>query len=121
MAPHDPSPTLLFAYGTLGPATPDETGWEGDAVRGRLYDLGTYPGLFDLNDPTAGWVEGHVRAVGAGELAGRLDAYEGVDEGLFRREATTTRAGRRAWVYLYARPRPQWARGPLARWERPRG
>jgi gamma-glutamylcyclotransferase (GGCT)/AIG2-like uncharacterized protein YtfP len=88
-------------------------------VRGRLFDLGAYPALVGCDDSDAGWVEGYVRSVEAGELTGRLDPYEGVDEGLYRRVAVTTRAGRTAWVYLYARPLPPHARGPLARWDGP--
>ena len=49
-------------------------------------------------------------------MIGRLDPYEGVDEGLYRREATTTRAGRFAWIYVYARPLPAVAVGPFDRW-----
>ena len=114
-------PTLLFAYGTLapeGPAAAVRDGWVADRVRGRLFDLGPYPALIDLDDPGAGWVEGHVRAVTSSELTGRLDPYEGVDEGLYRRLAAKTRGGRRAWVYVYARPLPPGAVGPLTCWSR---
>ena len=52
-------------------------GWVPDAVRGRLYDLGPYPGLFDLDDPSAGWALGYVRPVTRDELEGPLDEYEG--------------------------------------------
>ena len=75
-------------------------------MRGRLFDLGPYPALVDADDPAAGWVEGHVRPVGRRELEGRLDRYEGVDQGLYRRVLVTTRSGRRAWVYVFARPLP---------------
>ena len=116
----EPAPArLLFAYGTLVPAEPGlraDEGWEPDAVRGRLYDLGPYPGLVDLDDPAAPWVDGFVRPVCDAELVGRLDPYEGVDEGLYRRDSTTTREGRPAWVYVYARPLPAVAIGPLDRW-----
>lgn len=115
-------PTLLFAYGTLAPDGPEGAalgGWTADAVRGLLFDLGPYPALIDLDRPGAGWVEGYVRAVTSSELTERLDPYEGIDEGLYRRRATTTRGGRRAWVYVYARPLPAGAVGPLARWRRP--
>jgi gamma-glutamylcyclotransferase (GGCT)/AIG2-like uncharacterized protein YtfP len=116
-------PSLLFAYGTLAPDGPEavaQGGWVADRVRGRLYDLGPYPALIDCDDPSSGWVEGYVRAVDTGELSGRLDAYEGVDEGLYRRVAVTTQASREVWVYVYARPLPPTARGPLARWDGPR-
>jgi gamma-glutamylcyclotransferase (GGCT)/AIG2-like uncharacterized protein YtfP len=116
-------PTLLFAYGTLAPEDPDKRvcdGWVADRVRGRLYDLGPYPALVDCNDLQANWVDGYVRSVDPGELSERLDPYEGVDEGLYRRVAATTEGGRFVWVYVYARPLPPNARGPLIRWERPR-
>ena len=60
------------------------------------------------------------RPIDTGELFRRLDAYEGVEEGLYRRVAVTTQGGREAWVYVYARPLPPTARGPLARWDGPR-
>jgi gamma-glutamylcyclotransferase (GGCT)/AIG2-like uncharacterized protein YtfP len=117
-----PEPPWLFAYGTLGPRGRlgrDAAGWRPDAVRGRLYDLGPYPALVDLDDPAADWVEGHVRPADRAELERRLDPYEGVGEGLYRRVAATTREGRRAWVYTYARPLPASARGPIRRWGGP--
>jgi gamma-glutamylcyclotransferase (GGCT)/AIG2-like uncharacterized protein YtfP len=113
---------FLFAYGTLAPADPEAAarlGWMPDMIRGRLFDLGSYPTVVDLNDPEAGWVSGCVRALEPGELA-RLDVYEGVAEGFYRRESTITRAGREVWVYLYAKPLPPEARGPIDRWDGPR-
>lgn len=111
--------TMLFAYGTLMPADRDAAecgGWRPDAVRGRLFDLGPYPALVDLDDPESGWVEGFVRPVDPQELESRLDPWEGVAEGLYRRVETRTRAYCRAWVYVYNRPLPPGARGPLNRW-----
>ena len=116
----DMEPTLLFAYGTLAPGSPGAAargGWVADRVRGRLFDLGPYPALVSHDDAEAGWVEGYVRPVGTDELVGWLDPYEGVGEGLYRRVAVTTEAGRRAWVYVNNLPLPTVARGPLARWE----
>lgn len=112
-------PSLLFVYGTLGPRYlgGDRVDWGPDAVRGRLFDLGPYPGLVDLDDPTADWVEGDVRPTTGSELEGSLDTYEGVEEGRYRRVETRTRAGRHVWVYVYARSLPECARGPLTRWE----
>jgi gamma-glutamylcyclotransferase (GGCT)/AIG2-like uncharacterized protein YtfP len=112
--------TILFAYGTLVPRETERLareGWLPDAVRGRLYDLGSYPGLVDLDDPVAGWVEGYVRPIELEELEGPLDRFEEVDQGLYRRVRTTTRDERRVWVYVYARPLPPNARGPLRRWQ----
>jgi gamma-glutamylcyclotransferase (GGCT)/AIG2-like uncharacterized protein YtfP len=117
------TPSLLFAYGTLAPDGPEAAaarGWVADEVRGRLFDLGPYPALVDHDDREAGWVEGFVRAVDPIELTRDLDPYEGVDEGLYRRLAVTTRRARLVWVYVYARPIPGEARGPLTRWDGPR-
>jgi hypothetical protein len=47
------------------------------------------------------------------------DEWECVQEGLYRRVETTTRARVRAWVYIYGRPLPPDAVGPLARWTAP--
>jgi gamma-glutamylcyclotransferase (GGCT)/AIG2-like uncharacterized protein YtfP len=111
---------LLFAYGTLGPAYEPQAGpWTNDAVHGRLYDLGRHPILVDCDDAAAGWVEGHVRSLRPRELEERLDPYEGIDEGLFRRTLRTTRAGRTVWVYIYTGAVPAGARGPLSRWDGP--
>jgi gamma-glutamylcyclotransferase (GGCT)/AIG2-like uncharacterized protein YtfP len=109
---------LLFAYGTLMPPYEDAAsreGWTSDQVRGRLYDLGPYPALIDLDDPAAGWVEGYVRSVEQTDLA-RHDIWEEVENGLYCRVETTTRNHKRVWVYVYARPLPAHARGPAARW-----
>jgi gamma-glutamylcyclotransferase (GGCT)/AIG2-like uncharacterized protein YtfP len=114
--------TLLFAYGTLIPRDDERLaseGWVPDAVRGRLYDLGAYPALVDLDDPTAGWVEGYVRPVTMEELEGPLDRWEEVDRGLYRRVRTTTRLDRDVWLYLYSRPLPPGSRGPFERWAAP--
>ncbi len=109
--------SALFTYGTLMPRDPESAvrqGWEPDAVRGRLYDLGPYPGLIDVGDPMAGWVEGYVRRGLSPEMLRQLDAYEG---GLYERVRTTTRKHTAAWVYVYRGPLPRDARGPLTRWE----
>jgi gamma-glutamylcyclotransferase (GGCT)/AIG2-like uncharacterized protein YtfP len=111
--------SLLFVYGTLAPRdgkAAGPLGFEPDAVRGRLYDLGPYPALVDLGDPTSGWVEGFVRPVSERWLQNVLDRYEGVDENLYRRVFAVTRKGRNVWVYEYARPVPATAVGPLSRW-----
>jgi gamma-glutamylcyclotransferase (GGCT)/AIG2-like uncharacterized protein YtfP len=117
------APRLLFAYGTLKPGSLEAATagvWSADAVRGRMFDLGPYPALADVGDPSAGWVEGFVRPVGEAELREWLDPYEGVAQELFRRVATMTQAGCLAWVYVYARAIPRDARGPIARWDGPR-
>jgi gamma-glutamylcyclotransferase (GGCT)/AIG2-like uncharacterized protein YtfP len=114
---------LLFAYGTLAPENPSAAraeGWAADAIRGRLYDLGPYPALVDHDDPAAGWVEGYVRGILWEQLRGSLDSYEGVADGLYRRVETVTREGRSVWVYVYARPLPASAIGPIDRWNSPK-
>ena len=47
----------------------------------------------------------------------RLDEYEGVSEGLYRRMRTVTASGLEVWVYEYARDLPAGAKGPLDRWD----
>lgn len=113
------APRLLFAYGTLAPsdrAAAMSGGWVADAVRGRLFDLGPYPALVELDEPGARWVEGFVREVTERELTERLDPYEAVSEGLYDRATTTTRAGQHVWVYVYARELPTDARELLRSW-----
>ena len=112
--------SYLFTYGTLSPGSLECAaggGWELDEVKGRLYDLGVYPGLVDVDDPLAGWIVGYVREVQLKELEGPLDSYEGVAEGLFRRRIVNTKAGRQAWVYVYARELFNATRNQIERWE----
>jgi gamma-glutamylcyclotransferase (GGCT)/AIG2-like uncharacterized protein YtfP len=112
--------SMLFTYGTLMPLDPETAardGYEPDAVRGFLYDLGPFPALVELDHPEAGWVEGYVVAGLAPESILRLDAYEGTDEGPYRRVEATTRNNRLVWVYVYDQPLPPDARGPLDRWD----
>jgi indolepyruvate decarboxylase len=85
-----------------------------------MYDLGPHPILVDWDDPGAGWVEGYVRATSDHELSNDLDVYEGVAEAWFARLKRTTREGREAWVYVYLGAVPQYAKGPIARWDGPR-
>lgn len=83
---------LLFVYGTLkrgccnhGQLAGQEFIGEARTAPGyRLYDLGGYPGLVAHAADRAG-VTGEVWAVDAAALR-RLDDFEGVAEGLYRRE-----------------------------------
>lgn len=92
----------LFTYGTLrrgGAAAELLDGCElvgTGAVAGTLYDIdGAYPALVLAG---AGRVEGEIWRCPVDVLP-RLDAYEGVAEGLFRRVGV--RAGDRAcWTYV---------------------
>lgn len=83
---------LLFVYGTLKRGCANHHFLTDQAFVGetrtapgfRLYDLGGYPGLVAQPDDRDG-VAGEVWSVGASALV-RLDALEGLDEGLYRRE-----------------------------------
>ena len=100
---------LLFAYGTLmrgytlhaalaARATLLTTGH----VRGRLLDLGHYPGLID----GAGRVHGEVYRLDDPQLLPVLDREEGYN--FVRRRAIVMLAGgrrARAWLYRYRGPR----------------
>ena len=111
-------PELLFIYGTLhpdrapaeiadvarrlkpiGPAT----------IRGRLYDLGAYPGVV-LGESAAETVAGELFAVPEAETLSYLDAYEDFRPGdpansLFLRVQTTATLSdssqQSCWVYVY--------------------
>jgi gamma-glutamylcyclotransferase (GGCT)/AIG2-like uncharacterized protein YtfP len=100
---------LLFAYGTLmrgygrhGVLAPGATAVGEGSVRGRLLDLGRYPGLVE----GGGRVHGEVYRLDGAELLPVLDREEGYN--FVRRRALVTLAdGRRvrAWLYRYRGPR----------------
>ena len=84
----------------LGPAT----------VRGRLYDLGEYPGL--VLDPAADEVHGTILTVPDDGVLAALDAYEGFEPGhpdrsLFVRTRVEATLGdgqaHECFVYVYNR------------------
>ena len=73
-------------------------------VRGRLLDLGRYPGLVD----GSGRVRGEVYRLDDPELLPVLDREEGYN--FVRRQGIVTLAGGRrvrAWLYRYRGPREQ--------------
>lgn len=83
---------LLFVYGTLKRGCSNHRQMAGCTFVAeantrpgfQLYDVGGYPGLVAvLDDPDS--VLGEVWSVDAAALE-RLDRFEGVDEGLYRRE-----------------------------------
>ena len=112
----------LFVYGTLmsgaghrmGARLQREARLVGPArIQGRLYDLGTYPGLVETG-PADGEVHGEVfELIDPARSFRWLDAYEGIVPG---REARSEYArverlvrledGREltAWVYIYQAP-----------------
>lgn len=91
----------LFTYGTLrsgrnGAALLHGCDRVGEGVvRGTLYDLGDFPALLLSGEDE---VRGEIWRCPA-ELLAELDAYEGVDEGLFRRVAVRV-DGRACWIYV---------------------
>jgi gamma-glutamylcyclotransferase (GGCT)/AIG2-like uncharacterized protein YtfP len=107
---------FVFAYGTLRDAAclneliGNVSGWrvagEG-SIQGRLYDVGEYPALVSSDD-AHDRVGGILIELDDPEPAlKRLDTYEGVEAGLYRRELRTVdRSGGTlvdAWVYVYQR------------------
>jgi gamma-glutamylcyclotransferase (GGCT)/AIG2-like uncharacterized protein YtfP len=115
---HAADRTLIFVYGTLKRGGSNHAQLAGQIYLGpastapgyTLYSLGEYPGL--VADPAdRSGVNGELWAVDAATLA-RLDAFEGVDEGLYARvpaplstwpENLPATEAARAWMYLYLR------------------
>jgi|SRR5271163_363182 len=111
-------PQYLFVYGTLkrGAKSHHELGrnpgirFVSEArMRGDLYKLQgeIFPGAVPTSVPNR-FVEGDLFALSDPQKTlPDLDGFEGVDEGLFRRDLVDVWArGRRlkAWAYIYARP-----------------
>ncbi|MFA6962365.1 MAG: gamma-glutamylcyclotransferase family protein [Opitutaceae bacterium] len=103
---------FLFVYGTLKRGCKNHAHIAGQTYQGearsepgyRLYDLGDYPGMVVDTSDTEG-VTGELWSVDNAALA-RLDEFEGLNEGLYRRVAIkllTTSAPITAHTYLYAR------------------
>lgn len=99
-----PAEALLFVYGTLTRAAGGEPLMAGCrflrrlAVPGELHDIGEYPALV---------LSGGSRVHGelwrcTTETLDRLDAYEGVDEGLFERTQIEVDEGP-CWTYTAGR------------------
>lgn len=111
------SKVRLFVYGTLNEPEAltrllgSRERWRevgSGCVRGMLFDLGDYPGLV-ASESTHDQVRGMVIELADPEIAlTRLDAYEGVHDGLYVRTEMPVRleGGRsvNAWVYVYNRP-----------------
>jgi gamma-glutamylcyclotransferase (GGCT)/AIG2-like uncharacterized protein YtfP len=107
---------LVFVYGLLQPGYKPPRSmkrhWP-DAVRGRLFDLGPYPGIVSVGTGE-GWIHGHVVEIEEWELES-LDRFEDVAGGLYRRQRVLTREQRDAWIYEFARMIPAGAR-EIDRW-----
>jgi gamma-glutamylaminecyclotransferase len=105
--------TLLFVYGTLKKGCSNHGQIAGQQFLGlahtppgfRLYDIGGYPALVAQPDSPTG-VIGEVWSVDPASLE-RLDRFEGVHEGLYRRESIALLppfADRPVAVYVSALP-----------------
>ena len=110
--------SLLFVYGTLRPFVDIPMArwlrrvarYIGPAkTRGRLYDLGPFPGLKPARR-TREWVCGDLYAVRDPFVVRALDRYEagtGAGRPRFVRSACVVSVGRRrlgaVWVYMYRR------------------
>lgn len=104
--------TTLFVYGTLKRGGPAHAFLAGQVALGTaetasgyaLYELDGYPGLVAAPDQPS-FVRGELWEVDARCLAA-LDRFEGVHEGLYRREPIALRAPHEsipAQGYVYAR------------------
>jgi len=105
--------TRIFVYGTLKRGCKNHRHLAGQTYVGeactvpgfRLHHLGSYPGMVAAPDDREG-VTGELWDVDAAALA-RLDDFEGISEGLYRREFVplASPVGQTtAYTYLYARP-----------------
>lgn len=103
-------PEHLFVYGTL--MGMEDTRVEfvrDDTVRGKLYDLGPFPGF---NFAVTGKVKGKVYKILDRTIMPELDQYEGyraddLKNSLYRREAWVTSALANQlpiWIYVYNQP-----------------
>jgi len=88
---------VLFVYGTLKAMARSRNG-RAACVPGRLWDNDSYPAL-ELPQSCDTLVAGLVFDVSAEELQ-RLDAYEGVAHGWYRRVRIVTTAGAVVWAYV---------------------
>jgi gamma-glutamylcyclotransferase (GGCT)/AIG2-like uncharacterized protein YtfP len=111
------APDLLFVYGTLMPMA-RERGDRPARVHGTLWDSGACPAVV-LGEAEGPMVAGLVFEVTTEDLA-RLDAYEGVRQGWYRRVRVITVEGEEVWVYEGAaclrdggRVRAGWVRVPV--------
>lgn len=114
---------LIFVYGTLRKGQrADLSKQQGnfgasfvceDDINGRMYHLGTYPGVKadsqDAFDKHLTSVHGEIFRIMHESIIALMDAYEGYNPdnpttGLYNRIKTTTKRGRTVWVYTYNFP-----------------
>jgi gamma-glutamylcyclotransferase (GGCT)/AIG2-like uncharacterized protein YtfP len=119
---------ILFVYGTLKRGCKNHRHIADQRFLGEtrtqpgyaLYDLGDFPGLVIDATATSG-VTGEIWEVDADALA-RLDEFEGVAEGLYRRDRvelieSVNPNHAQVYTYLYARDPGQHRIGPT--WREP--
>lgn len=108
--PSETSRAQLFIYGTLKRGCSNHRVLAGQTFLGnartaagyRLYDFGEYPGMIAVANDQQG-VTGELWSVEPDVIA-KLDAFEGLPEGLYRRERVTLLspfADLRAEAYFY--------------------
>ncbi len=106
-------PRLLFVYGTLKQGCSNHGQLAGQTFVGkahtlpgfRLYNLGEYPGMVAVAGDLDG-VSGEVWSVDSQCLT-RLDRFEGVHEGLYRRERVPLKPpfeAAKVHAYIYELP-----------------
>ena len=109
---------LLFTYGLLQPhLQPPQSGTKAHParIRGRLFDLGNYPGAILVNQ-VPDTFSGFVLDISKEELSKDLDTFERVAEGLFQRSIAETTQSEIVWIYTYLPALPANAMGPLDKW-----
>lgn len=117
---------LLFVYGTLRKGERAELQKQShsfgvsfvnkDSINGKMYHIGTYPGVRDVRvgravdfDPRLPTVVGEVFKIREQSIVALLDAYEGYNSdnpefGLYNRHQVKTKRGFFVWVYTYNPP-----------------
>jgi gamma-glutamylcyclotransferase (GGCT)/AIG2-like uncharacterized protein YtfP len=111
----------LFVYGSLRRDAPGGRHdllagraryLEAARIRGRLYDLGSYPGLVRAPGRDD-WVRGELYLLAARQVLAELDEYEGYDPGnraaspfvrVLDSVSLDSGRGTRAWVYEFTGP-----------------
>lgn len=108
---------LVFVYGTLRRGERADLARQQaqfgvsfigtDAINGKMYHLGAYPGVkteaVDVFERTKPSVIGEVFRIRHESIIILMDTYEGYPE-LYERLQTRTAEGRLVWVYTYNHP-----------------
>ena len=84
-------------------------------MRGRLFDLGNYPGAILVNQ-VPDTFSGFVLDISKDELTKDVDTFERVAEGLFQRIIAETTQSEIVWIYTYQLELPPNAIGHFDKW-----